>query len=147
MKLPNIKSSRFSVAPKGEDILIVDSVSYIEEKNAVKVTYRMRNANRKHTEYYKLDVEFQVNALGNMLRAAYNDESIDDINEDILNGSVGRQVRGDIVHREWMGKTYAGIDAFSYAPVDELFSFAKSINDIIHDEETASIINNSENIA
>ena len=147
MKLPNIKSSKFSVAPKGEDILLVDAVSYSEEKNAVKVKYSMRNANRKHTEYYKLDVDFQVNALGNMLRAAYNDDSIDDIDEDILTGSIGRQVYGEIVHREWDGKTYAGIDAFSYAPVEELFSFVKDIKDVIHDEETASIVNNEENIA
>ena len=134
MKLPKIKSSKYPVAPAGEDILLVDSVEYIEEKNAVKVKYRLRNANRTHSEYYKLDVDFQVNALGNMLRAAYNDDSIDSITEELLTGAVGRQTKAEIVHREYEGKTYAGIDAFSYKPVIELCSFVKESNDVIHDE-------------
>lgn len=147
MNIPNFTSKKYSVAPAGEDILIIDRVEYIEDKNAVKVTYRMRKADRKHTEYYRLDVEFQVNALANMLRAAYNNESLEDFTEDILNDAVGRQVYGEIVHREWAGKTYAGINAFSYRPVEALFSFVKDIKDVIYDEETASIINDSENIA
>ena len=134
MKLPHIKSSKFTVVPEGEDILLVDSVDYIEEKNAVKIKYRLRNADRKHTEYYKLDVDFQVNALGNMLRAAYNDDSIDGFNEDILVGVIGRQFKGEIFHREWEGRTYAGIEAFSYEPVIELCNFVKESNDVIHDE-------------
>jgi hypothetical protein len=70
-----------------------------------------------------------------MLRAAYNDASIDDIDEAILVGSIGRQFTGEIVHREWDSKTYAGIDAFSYNPVVALQSFVKSLADVINDEE------------
>ena len=123
------------MAPAGEHTFIIESVDYIAEKNAVKVTYRLQNVDRKHTEYYRLDVDFQVNALGNMLRAAYNNSSIDDIDEDILMGAVGHQFTGDIVHREWNSNTYAGINAFSYGPIDEAVTFVKTIADVIHDEE------------
>ena len=136
MNIPNIKSSKFPVAPAGEDVFIIDSVDYVAEKKAIKVSFRMRNANRNHTEYYRIDVDFQVNALGNMLRAAYNDSSIDDINEGILRDAIGRQFTGEIVHREWNSNTYAGINAFSYAPVEALFTFAKTMEEVLNDEET-----------
>ena len=135
MSIPKIKSSKFPVAPAGEHTFLVDAVDYVAEKNAVKVTYRLQDVDRRHTEYYRLDVDFQVTALGNMLRAAYNDDSIDDIDEDVLMGAIGRQFTGEIVHREWEAKTYAGINAFSYNPVVALQSFAKSLADIINDEE------------
>ena len=135
MKCPNIKSSKFPVAPEGEDIFLVDSVEYVEAKNTIKVTFNMQRANRKHSEKYRLDVDFQVTALGNMLRAAYNDSSIDDINEDILTGAIGRQFTGDIVHREWNANTYAGINAFTYRPVEELSTFVKTIAEAIQDND------------
>lgn len=138
MNIPQIKSSKFPVAPAGEHTFLVDSLGYVAEKNAIKVTYQLQNAGRKHTEYYRLNVDFQVTALGNMLRAAYNDESIDDIDEDILMGAIGRQFTGKIIHREWDSKTYAGIDAFSYTPVVALQSFAKSLADVINDDETVA---------
>ena len=147
MEIPNIKSTKYSVIPAGKDVFMVDSVSFDPEKNAIKVTYRLLNADRKHTEPYRLDVDFQVKALGNMVRAAYDDKSIDDITGDILEGTIGRQFHGKITHREWNGNTYAGIDAFSYKPVKVLYSFAKEATDVIHDEETASVINDMENIA
>lgn len=134
MNIPNIKSTKYSVAPAGKDVFMVDSVSFDSEKNAIKVTYRLLNADRKHTEPYRLDVDFQVKALGNMVRAAYDDKSIDDITGDILEGAIGRQFHGKITHREWEGNTYAGIDAFSYKPVTELYSFAKE-SVAIQDEE------------
>ena len=137
MNIPKIKSSKFPVAPAGEHTFLVDAVDYVGEKNAVKVTYRLQDVGRKHTEYYRLDVDFQVTALGNMLRAAYNDDSIDDIDENILTSAIGRQFTGEIVHREWDSKTYAGIDAFSYNPVVALQSFAKSLADVIQDDDVA----------
>ena len=54
---------------------------------------------------------------------------------DILEGTIGRQFHGKITHREYEGNTYAGIDAFSYKPVTELYSFAKE-SVAIQDEET-----------
>lgn len=136
MKKPSFKAPKFSVAPIGEDDFLIESVEYNAEKNAYKVKFRMREANRTHSENYRLDINFQVNALGNMLRAAYNDDSLEEFDETLLDGAVGRQFRGEIVHRTWDGNTYAGINGYSYKPVAALYSFVKASDDVIHDSET-----------
>ena len=133
---PSFKSAKYSVAPAGEDCFLIDSVDYIKEKNAIKVVFRMQKADRKHTEYYRLNVDFQVNALGNMLRAAYNNDTLEEFDEKILTGAVGRQFTGEIIHRTWDGNTYASINAFSYHPVETMFKFVKTMADVINDEDT-----------
>lgn len=135
MAMPTIKSAAYSVTPAGKDVFLVDSIEYIEEKDTFKVTYRLQKANRKHVEFYKHSVDYQINALGNMLRAAYNDDTMEVFDEAILTGAVGRQFTGNIDHNEWQGKKRATINAFSYRPVDELYCFSKSLSDVINDEE------------
>lgn len=135
MTMPSFEYEKFPIAPAGEDVFMVDAVDYVEEKNAYKLTYRLLHTDIKHVEYYRRHVKFQTNALGNMLRAAYNNKTLKSFNASILIDSIGRQFKGKIVHREYEGNTYAGIDAFSYKPVTELYSFAKE-SVAIQDEET-----------
>ena len=135
MAMPTFTSTNSSITPAGIDTFLVDRVEYIEEKDTFKVTYRMQKANRKHVEFYKVSVDYQINALGSMLRAAYKDETMEVFDEAILTGAVGRQFIGNIDHNEWQGKKRATINAFSYRPVEALYCFAKSLAEIINDEE------------
>ena len=135
MTKPSFKAPKFSVAPAGDDDFLIESIEYNAEKNAYKVKYRMRKANRTYSENYRLDVDFQVNAFGNMLRAAYNDDSLEEFDETLLDGAVGRQFSGEIIHRKWDGNTYAGINGYSYKPVKTLYSFVTPITNVSQDED------------
>ena len=136
MNLPGFESTNSSpVTPKGKDVFLVDNVEYIEESDAYKLTYRMHKANRKHVEYYRRSVAFQINALGNMLRAAYKNNTLVKFTPAMLINAVGRQFEGEIVHSEWQGKKRANINAFSYKPVNALYSFVTENDDVILDGE------------
>ena len=131
MTIPSFTAptQNYSVTPAGKDVFNVSKIDYIEEKNTVKITYNMLKANRNHSEFYNLDNKYQVNALGNMLRAAYQKPSLVEFDEALIYDSVGRQFEGKINHRKWEEKTYANIDAFSYKAVNELRSFAQDVDD------------------
>ena len=133
--IPSFKSAKRTITPAGPDVFIIDDFEYIEEKNTIKVSYRLREANRKHVEPYRLDVDFQLNALGDMLRAAFNDDSIEEFDATILNKAIGRQFKGEIVHREFNGNKFARIDGFSYKPVNALYTYARTIGDVIRDDD------------
>ena len=120
----NFSSKKYKLPSEGVDVFNISKIDYDPVKQSIKISFDALESHARITQFFKLGNDVAEKNLGALLRAAYDDNSLEEFDSDTVENAVGRQFEGQIIHREWNGSKFANLKPFSYEPVSEFHSFA-----------------------